>query len=462
MKKYLAITAALALVLTACGHAAPDNTPTLTAATETTQATAAPAEPPQGIGSGALRMLTAAADGVYYQAFNDWEINYTDTMGRALVYAIDEQTGDARPVCSLPGCAHDSAACPAWSNGNVTLCYGDGDEVYLLLFYYNDETSYYRWERIGADHTQRTVLATIEPGQSVVGRGVAVDDVNLYYSLLDEDNRHQTLWAVDTAGGQMQRIYTWDDLADGTGEYCPEMYTLLEVSGRQMTFAKMVQTNDALTKAMQVCAVNLTDGSITPRQRYERDTGNVLVQGDGMEKRNLISYRNDYHILTEGSRGGLANCNYQSGEVGFVDAAVDTLTPVADGFPTTRDGWECYYSLSGFADGWLVWVDECGRDEDGNGTGENTTRQYFCRDGVKTELTQQRYVPGKDVRNIRILDAQQGRVLAAYDTKTGTVHDVDKDGTTYTRPMNWDVYGVIALDDLLAGSTDFTPLNFAE
>lgn len=180
MKKYLAITAALALVLTACGHAAPDSTPTLTAATETTQATAAPAEPPQGIGSGALRMLTAAADGVYYQAFNDWEINYTDTMGRALVYAIDEQTGDARPVCSLPGCAHDSAACPAWSDGNVTLCYGDGDEVYLLLFYYNDETSYYRWERISADHTQRTVLATIEPGQSVVGRGVAVDDVNLY------------------------------------------------------------------------------------------------------------------------------------------------------------------------------------------------------------------------------------------------------------------------------------------
>lgn len=42
MKKYLAITAALALVLTACGHAAPDSTPTLTAATETTQ----PRRPP--------------------------------------------------------------------------------------------------------------------------------------------------------------------------------------------------------------------------------------------------------------------------------------------------------------------------------------------------------------------------------------------------------------------------------
>lgn len=458
MKKYLAITAALALTLTACGQAAADSTPTPTAATE---AAASPAEQPQSICSGVLRLLTAAADGVYYQAFNDWEINYTDTMGRALIYAINEQTGDARPVCSLPGCAHNSDTCPAWSDGNTTLCYGDGDEVYLLNFYYNDETSYYSWEQINSDHTRRTVLARIEPGLSVVGRGVAVDDKNLYYSVLDDDC-HQTLWAVDKAGGQPQKVCGWDDLADGAGEYSPEMYTLLEVSGRQMTFAKTIQSTDARTKAIQICTVDLTDGSCTPQQRYERDAGTVFVTGDGMEKRDLISYRNDYHILTEGSRSGLANYNYQSGEVGFVDAAVDTLTPVADGFPTTRDGWECYYSLSGFADGWLVWVDECGCDEDGNGTGENTTRQYFCRDGVKTELTQQRYVPGKDVRNIRILDAQQGRVLAAYDTKTGTVHDVDKDGTTYTRPMNWDVYGVIALDDLLAGSTDFTPLNFAE
>ena len=126
MKKYLAITAALALTLTACGQAAADSTPTPTAATE---ATAAPAEQPQSIGSGALRLLTAAADGVYYQAFNDWEINYTDTMGRALVYAIDEQTGDARPVCSLPGCAHDSAACPAWSNGFVALNTQYGEEI---------------------------------------------------------------------------------------------------------------------------------------------------------------------------------------------------------------------------------------------------------------------------------------------------------------------------------------------
>lgn len=38
MKKYLAITAALALVLTACGQTAADSTPTPTAATEATAA----------------------------------------------------------------------------------------------------------------------------------------------------------------------------------------------------------------------------------------------------------------------------------------------------------------------------------------------------------------------------------------------------------------------------------------
>ena len=38
---------------------------------------------------------------------------------------------------------------------------------------------------------------------------------------------------------------------------------------------------------------------------------------------------------------------------------------------------------------------------------------------------------------------------------------MEKDGTLYTQPMSWDIYGVIALDDLLAGSTDFTPLAFS-
>ena len=84
--------------------------------------------------------------------------------------------------------------------------------------------------------------------------------------------------------------------------------------------------------------MDLTDGSCTPQQRYERDAGTVFVTGDGMEKRDLISYQNDYQILTEGSRSGLANCNYQSGEVGYLDAAADSFTPVPMAFPQPAQG----------------------------------------------------------------------------------------------------------------------------
>ena len=72
MKKYLAITAALALALTACGQAEADSTPTPTAATE---AAAAPAEQPQSIGSDSLPLLTSAAGRVYYKVFNVREKN---------------------------------------------------------------------------------------------------------------------------------------------------------------------------------------------------------------------------------------------------------------------------------------------------------------------------------------------------------------------------------------------------
>ena len=96
-------------------------------------------------------------------------------------------------------------------------------------------------------------------------------------------------------------------------------------------------------------------------------------------------------------------------------------------------------------------------------TARETTRptSISAATASKTELTQQRYIQGKDVQNIRILDAQRpraGRLRHQERHRAG----VEKDGTLYTHPTSWDVYGVIALDDLLAGSTDFTPLNFAE
>ena len=42
------------------------------------------------------------------------------------------------------------------------------------------------------------------------------------------------------------------------------------------------------------------------------------------------------------------------------------------------------------------------------------------------------------------------------DTRQG----IDKSGTAYTYTPVWRLYGVMPLEDLLAGSIDFTPLQF--
>lgn len=98
MKKLLPLAAALTFTLTACTAPTSD---TLPAAPEESTTT-------QDVGSGEVRMLSAADGGVYYQTFADSEVNHEVDIGRNLVYAVEETTGLARPACNVPGCTHDS------------------------------------------------------------------------------------------------------------------------------------------------------------------------------------------------------------------------------------------------------------------------------------------------------------------------------------------------------------------
>ena len=150
MKKLLSLAAALTFTLTACTAPTSD---TLPAAPEESTTT-------QDVGSGEVRMLSAADGGVYYQTFADSEVNHEVDIGRNLVYAVEETTGLARPACNVPGCTHDSDACPAYIQGSAT-CYADGSEVYLYICLYKEaeNTTVFRLEKINADHTQRTCLA---------------------------------------------------------------------------------------------------------------------------------------------------------------------------------------------------------------------------------------------------------------------------------------------------------------
>ena len=75
MKKLLPLAAALTFTLTACTAPTSD---TLPAAPEESTTT-------QDVGSGEVRMLSAADGGIYYQTFADSEVNHEVDIGRNLV-----------------------------------------------------------------------------------------------------------------------------------------------------------------------------------------------------------------------------------------------------------------------------------------------------------------------------------------------------------------------------------------
>ena len=211
MKKLLPLAAALTFTLTACTAPTSD---TLPAAPEESTTT-------QDVGSGEVRMLSAADGGIYYQTFADSEVNHEVDIGRNLVYAVEETTGLTRPACNVPGCTHDSDACPAYIQGSAT-CYADGSEVYLYICLYKEaeDTTVFRLEKINADHTQRTCLADDLPFGWVQPIGMAADDTHLYFLTTDNYSNatmSAMLLAVSKATGDMQTLYQLDGLENGRG-----------------------------------------------------------------------------------------------------------------------------------------------------------------------------------------------------------------------------------------------------
>lgn len=475
MKKLLSLAAALTFTLTACTAPTSD---TLPATPETT----APEESTttQDVGSGEVRMLSAADGGIYYQTFADSEVNHEVDIGRNLVYAVEETTGLACPACNVPGCTHDSDACPAYIQGSAT-CYADVSEVYLYICLYKEaeDTTVFRLEKINADHTQRTCLADDLPFGWVQPVGMAADDTHLYFLTTDNYSNatmSAMLLAVSKATGDMQTLYQLDGLENGRGSTGQVTFVnLVGASGCQLYFTHS-ETNPDPNKyynsAVQVWCYDLAANQCTAAQRYEVDDGTIVTPpqevhddyGNTYTNSGVISHSHLYYTLTGyyGSfSSGIAECDNEHGTAAVRDAATGQRTVLAENLPTTTAEYEVNYSVARYHDGWLLTVDEWGRGSDGIGTGDGTSAQYFCDgSGQMTLIPQKRYAEGKGVQNIQILDIQNGQVLVIYDEQIDTRQGIDKSGTAYTYTPVWRLYGVMPLEDLLAGSIDFTPLQF--
>lgn len=461
MKKQLALAAALALCLTACGKAEPDALPTSLPQTQEAAEAAA--------GSREVHMLHAYEDGIYYRFFQQCEIDHTDQIGRQLIYAIDEATGTARPACNIPNCPHDSDACPAWSNNYEV--FADGEELYVIDLVNDPDDYHYTLCKINADRTQHITLVENLPRGFVQFSNAAADDSYFYWTdcqNTDNARMDQIVYAISKTDGSMQEIYRWHDLPGGPqpGGATDEIsyYSLAGAQGSKLYWCRQSDTdpdNYFYTKTT-FGVLDLTDGSYADLTTYEAEGRQEYATASD---RSLVTFDHCYYSLSNNFSNGegyLADCNYKDGEAAVIDLLTGERTLLATNLPHNQQGWEIDYSFSRFGDAWLLRVYQWERDENGYGNGQEITDVYYCADGTSTPLPQKRYCTARGTQPINLLDCQNGIVLATYDYWIGTVPAMDKDGTSYIQDLTWDLYGTLPLADLLAGSNDFTPLQFCE
>lgn len=460
MKKLLSVFLLLALTLTACKNTVPSSSQTVAESSKFPEAQAAA----QGVGSGEVHMLTSHNDGMYYQFFNQCEIDHTDQIGRTLVYAIDETEETARPACNVPGCSHDSTACPAWSITFSVPFIDEDNELYLLTSVNEPGNYHYALQKINAERTQQTTLVEELPHGFVPADCFATDDENLYWidgQTSDASHIDQIVYAISKADGTLREIYRWHNLPAGPqGEDRTDtisFYSFVGAANHKLYLCRRDKPSDCYTCTQVTFGVlDLTDNSYTDLTTYRAEYRREYTSPGDIS---TATYDHNYYPL---ENCYLADINCKTGEAAVLNMLTGERTLLTDSLPINTQKQETDCSITRFGDGWLLQLSQWDRAGDDNNAISNIPTVYYCTDGAMTELPQKRHCSARGTAPIRLMDVQNGIVLASYDYWTGTVSELDKDGELLTQDLAWELYGTIPLEDLLAGSSNFVPLQFID
>lgn len=202
--------------------------------------------------------------------------------------------------------------------------------------------------------------------------------------------------------------------------------------------------------------LDLADGSYTDLATYEAESRREYTFPDGVSS---AAYDHNYYPLADCY---LADINYQTGEAAVLSILTGERAQLTDSLPTNTQELETDCSISRFGDGWLLQVSQWSLADNGSRTISDIPTVYYCADGSMTELPQKHHCSARGTEPIRLIDVQNGIVLAAYDYWTDTAPELDKNGELLTQNLAWELYGTISLEDLLAGSSNFTPLQFVD
>ena len=243
---------ALAASLAACGGA-DGNAPSATAAPEAAAtAETAPAEE------------TPAVAGDFYEVddgnpatptFNAGDACYLldPHIGYCLVTKIDYAAAEQRVLCSVPGCAHDSDACPAYvpGYGREVALFTAGDKVYV---YHSIVTMHYEgsWEDYEAEvvrnHWEEKVAQAAQ-------EGVTEEELLAFYrGRYVEQSSPAGLFIIDGDGASRREVTCTRDIGpsalrwcDGAALYGSEM----QAGGKAVGYRVSLADGSVITFALQ-------------------------------------------------------------------------------------------------------------------------------------------------------------------------------------------------------------------
>ena len=416
----------LASLLLLAGCTAPaQSTASAPAETAATQA-------PANVGD--VHMLTNLYDGGQYRKLST--PYYPDCVRK-----IDYATATAQSMCQISGCRHDSESCPAYS---YAVFYQDGDVLLHPYCVYSD------------GKLDREVLPRYAPDATAAPLftlSAHTADFGISDDCLAADDQYYYFVASTTLVGT-------GPICKGSPAQIPDAAPGEPVTGEGDFLFRADKSTGELTNLADLGSV-LEDTSYW----YLATAGEQKLYFYGTAKSDdfprvscydLVSQ--EYTMLPEYSdkNGFFADGYYLKldtlqGTLTAIDPITGQSTLLTDAFPIGED---LIYTATLFRDGWVL--DYSSYD------GEDWISHQFFRapDGTLTELPQQMYCDARGTTPVNILDIQNGLVFLQYAYDTVPVSSYDYEGNPYTYDTYLPVYGIIPLQELLAGSQNYRELTF--
>ena len=422
------ISLLLASLLLLAGCTAPAQS-TASAPAET-----AAAQAPAAANAGDVHMLTNLYDGGQYRKLST--PYYPDCVRK-----IDYAAATAHSMCPISGCQHDSESCPAYG---CNVFYQDGDVLLHPYCVYSDgKLDREVLPRYAPDATAAPLftLSAHTADFGISDNWLAADDQYYYF-------------VASTA------LTATGSVSEGSPAQIPDAAPGEPVTGEGYFLFRADKSTGELTNLADLGSV-LEDTSYW----YLATAGEQKLYFYGTAKSDdfprvscydLVSQ--EYTMLPEYSDkngffadGYYLNLDTLQGTLTAIDPITGQSTLLTDAFPIGED---LIYTATLFRDGWVLGYSSY--------DGEDWISHQFFRapDGTLTELPQQMYCDARGTTPVNILDIQNGLVFLQYAYDTVPVSSYDYEGNPYTYDTYLPVYGIIPLQELLAGSQNYRELTF--